>query len=319
MLATYQKCVQIAILFILKALRKYHFQAFWMGVIKMIADRSYEPEKLLMGVKVKTIESLLPKENRIFNMRACLAHFCDFRFNNSQNLACLTTDMQFLQNLYLKNLETHQIAPFLEIKTTTFHTATTEHGKYEFKFELLDFIFEGLWGITIQYTNETDKHFLYKISFCKTHHNHLLIGSIQGTKDLNELHYQFFAKYCKTRPNFFLIKLAKELGEVLGCSKVLGIPNNGQISLNSNNQKVFQDHDKFFASCEAQLVEVEGFTYWEIPKIEKAIEEYPQKHRSKQRARRKIMQTFRESLQDIIVLNPQNLATNPPPQKTELI
>ncbi|WP_104760746.1 DUF535 family protein [Helicobacter cetorum] len=174
-------------------------------------------------------------------------------------------------------------------------------GSYHFHFGLIDDSkrFEGFWGFSINFNNKT----LYRINLCLTPNRHLLIGGLQGTKDLDERHYQFFAKYCKTRPNLFLIKLSKELAKFLGCSMVLGIPNEGQISIKNKNQKVFQDYDKLFSGCEATLVSVNDLSYWQIPINEKPIEDYPQKHRAKQRSRRKIIETFKQDLEKVLILN----------------
>ncbi|WP_158653877.1 DUF535 family protein [Helicobacter cetorum] len=244
-------------------------------------------------------------------MRACLIHFCDFRFSDSQNLLCLVSDMRFLQDLHIRTPSNYNITPLLDAKRVVFHTTETENGTYYFDFGLLHIseTYEGFWGITIRYTNRNHNQYLYKMSCCMTPKNFLLVSSIQGTKDLEEKHYQFFAKYCKTRPNLFLVKLAKELGKILGCSKLLGIPNSGQVAYNWYNNS--QDYDKFFASCEAKLITLDNLTYWEIPLCEKAIEEYPQKHRAKQRARRKIMQDFREKLQNMLMIDLQFSANNP--------
>ncbi|AFI05902.1 DUF535 family protein [Helicobacter cetorum] len=255
----------------------------------------------LMGIKLRTIESLLPKGYGIINIRNCLLAFCDIRFSKLQKLDFLIHNLLFLQNLQVKNPTTSDTISLLEVKTLTFHSAKTGGGAYHFSFGIANtWLPEGLLEIKIEYEEEEKKQFLYKMKFCALDNEYLLVSCIQGTKDLQEKHYQFFSEYCKTKPNSFLIGLAKVSSKLLGYSKLFGIPNDGQISTHLKRikgEKCF-NYDAFFSGCDGQLTEIKGLSYWNIP-----LEKKAQKRSSKRNARRKVLEIFKQDLEKILVLD----------------
>ncbi|WP_237013030.1 DUF535 family protein [Helicobacter pylori] len=269
-------------------------------------ESDYTENATLMGVKLSTIESLLPKGLGLYNIKVCLTNFGDYRFNKFQKLNFLIHNLLFLQNLKVKDPMTSLPTTLLKAKTITFHRAEIGGGGvYHFNLTCdKQFFYEGLISIDCCFINNNTSEFIYRLTFCITHNYSLLICCIQSKKDLEPMHFDFLAKYCKAKISFFLVGLAKELAKLLGCFKTLGIPSEGS-SINGKiraGEDCF-NYDNFFTQCEAELIEIEKSTYWEIPLYEKPIEEYPHKHRTKKRARRKVLETFRQDLEKILVLD----------------
>ncbi|WQS13620.1 DUF535 family protein [Helicobacter pylori] len=183
--------------------------------------------------------------------------------------------------------------------------APKQGGVYHFNLTCdQQFLYEGLLSISCYFVNNNTSEFIYRLTFCITHNYSLLICCIQSKKDLEPMHFDFLAKYCKAKISFFLVGIAKELAKLLGCFKTLGIPSEGS-SINGKiraGEDCF-NYDNFFTQCEAELIEIEKSTYWEIPLYEKPIEEYPHKHRTKKRARRKVLEAFKQDLEKILVLD----------------
>ncbi|WQS13054.1 hypothetical protein KVC03_00450 [Helicobacter pylori] len=91
-------------------------------------ESDYTENTTLMGVKLSTIESLLPKGLGLYNIKVCLTNFGDYRFNKIQKLNFLIHNLLFLQNLKVKDPITSLPTTLLKAKTITFHRAETGGG-----------------------------------------------------------------------------------------------------------------------------------------------------------------------------------------------
>ncbi|WP_158308555.1 DUF535 family protein [Helicobacter cetorum] len=287
------------------------------NIIQMIVYRMYKfacdfettyKKAHLMGANLRAIEWLLSRPNILITIRDTFSNFCDTRYNKEQHLDLFIQNLIFLHNLQVKDPTTSQAVSLLKAKALTFHRAEIDGGG-AYYFNLTSehvYLNEGFLGITLEYEKEK-KQLLYTMKFHILDNKYLVISCMQGIQNLEESYKLFTKNYHRIRPNFFLVKLARELGKLLGCSKLLGLPTEAQISFrfHANDEiNVFKfNYDNFFTECEAQLIEIEGRTYWDIPLNEKPIEEYPQKYRSRQRARRKVLETFKEDLEKILVLD----------------
>ncbi|WQS28826.1 hypothetical protein KVE05_00460 [Helicobacter pylori] len=91
-------------------------------------ESDYTENATLMGVKLSTIESLLPKGLGLYNIKVCLTNFGDYRFNKFQKLSFLIHNLLFLQNLKVKDPITSLPTTLLKAKTITFHRAEIGGG-----------------------------------------------------------------------------------------------------------------------------------------------------------------------------------------------
>ncbi|WP_260321650.1 DUF535 family protein [Helicobacter gastrofelis] len=133
------------------------------------------------------------------------------------------------------------------------------------------------------------------------HHpqSHLLIGGVQGKLGLEQEHIRFLDKYCCCQPGLFLIELQIVLTRVLGLDKTLGIPNAGQIAY-AKYGELARNYDDLFMKRGADLLEIEGRTYYNLPHTQKDISHYPQKRRAIHRKRLKLLSEMEDNLKKLI-------------------
>ncbi|WP_233704452.1 DUF535 family protein [Helicobacter cynogastricus] len=251
-------------------------------------------------ISMRTLLALVPLEKAGERLSATYWTFGDIRLVHAERMELLVFNLKFLQNL--RAYDGFERKDFLISQGVEFYTlrdAGEGEGVYSFCLKRKrDFYVEGFLMLEISYVKENVST-LYHSSFCITPQLHLLIANVQGGKGLTQEHVKFLDRYCCCQPTFFIVELYKILTRVLGLKQTLGIPNTGQVSC-VKYQGLSRNYSDLFVQCKADLVEIEGRSYYNLPHVHKDISHYPQKRRAIHRKRLRLLDEMEDNLKNKI-------------------
>ncbi len=246
------------------------------------------------GILMRTLLTLVPHEKAFERLFAVYLGFGDARLTHTERMEWLVFNLKILQNL--QAYDGSERKDFLTLRRVEFYTfIDAEGGTYSFCLALKHYFYtEGFLTLEILYKKENIST-LYHSSFCITPQLQLLVACVQGGKGLTQEHVKFLDKHCCCQPTFFIVELQKILTRVLGLKQTLGIPNTGQVSYVTYQERA-RNYSDLFAQCKADLVEIEGRSYYDLPHAHKDISHYPQKRRAIHRKRLRLLDEMEDNL-----------------------
>ncbi|MCT8537422.1 VirK/YbjX family protein, partial [Glaesserella parasuis] len=197
------------------------------------------------------------------------------RFNSQRRFNMICDNLDFLPKVLLsKNLPQLWDSPICFTEVIEDFEIYLNVNEYQ--------PMEGFWALELRY--KPSGQLVYLLTFGKLE-NALLIAVIQGPnfEGSKELVKQLTKKCHGLRPAYLMVEAMKALTQVLGYSKLFGIPQKYQNkSRFVQSTRYFVDYDTIFKESNGELKE-----YWELPLTleSKNLEDIPSNKRSMYRKR----------------------------------
>lgn len=226
--------------------------------------------------KINSESSLKPLLIKRADYSYPLVHrFLDKRFNSQRRFDMICDNLDFLPKVLLsKNLPQLWDSPICFTEVIEDFEIYLNVNEYQ--------PMEGFWALELRY--KPSGQLVYLLTFGKLE-NALLIAVIQGPnfEGSKELVKQLTKKCHGLRPAYLMVEAMKALTQVLGYSKLFGIPQKYQNkSRFVQSTRYFVDYDTIFKESNGELKE-----YWELPLTleSKNLEDIPSNKRSMYRKR----------------------------------
>ncbi|MDG6272764.1 VirK/YbjX family protein [Glaesserella parasuis] len=226
--------------------------------------------------KINSESSLKPLLIKRADYSYPLVHrFLDKRFNSQRRFNMICDNLDFLPKVLLsKNLPQLWDSPICFTEVIEDFEIYLNVNEYQ--------PMEGFWALELRY--KPSGQLVYLLTFGKLE-NALLISVIQGPnfEGSKELVKQLTKKCHGLRPAYLMVEAMKALTQVLGYSKLFGIPQKYQNkSRFVQSTRYFVDYDTIFKESNGELKE-----YWELPLTleSKNLEDIPSNKRSMYRKR----------------------------------
>ncbi|MCT8833030.1 VirK/YbjX family protein [Glaesserella parasuis] len=226
--------------------------------------------------KINSESSLKPLLIKRADYSYPLVHrFLDKRFNSQRRFNMICDNLDFLPKVLLsKNLPQLWDSPICFTEVIEDFEIYLNVNEYQ--------PMEGFWALELRY--KPSGQLVYLLTFGKLE-NALLIAVIQGPnfEGSKELVKQLTKKCHGLRPAYLMVEAMKALTQVLGYSKLFGIPQKYQNkSRFVQSTRYFVDYDTIFKESNGELKE-----YWELPLTleSKNLEDIPSNKRSMYRKR----------------------------------
>nr|WP_285656059.1 DUF535 family protein [Helicobacter bizzozeronii] len=261
-----------------------------------------------------TFIALIPQNDPFVRFEEIYHMFADARLTHAEHTRWVILNLKFLENLQVRTES--GCRDLLDLQQVRFHTlkdTTGGGGEYHFYFKIPrgSTYQEGFLRLDISFTKENASERLYTSSLCITPQSDLLITSVKGETlvkgegQVDKEHIRFLTKHCCCHPAAFLVELQKILTRILGLNKTLGIPNAAQVSYvrYADRRGLVRDYDDFFmkrGADEADLVEIGGRTYYDLPHAHRDITYYPQKKRSIRKKRWQLLDAIEEEFKNTL-------------------
>lgn len=235
-------------------------------------------------------ELILLLNERVKYSYPLVHRFLDKRFNTQQRFDAMCENLLFLPkqlshlspSLWQQPLNLREVIPDFEILLNL-------NGCQPM---------EGYWALELRY--KPKNQLIYLLTFGKLD-DALLIASVQGPnfEGSKEIVKQLTKACHGLRPAYLMVEVMKGFTHILGYSKLLGIPQKYQNKSRFVQSKGYVvDYDAIFSEAGGTQAD-----YWVLPfESDRNLEDVPSKKRSMYRKRFAMLDSFNETMREILSL-----------------